>query len=554
LRKTIVRAWTAAAFAAVLSLSLTAPAQAATDTLDQSQTLTISLQRMIPTLAQTFTAGATGQLDRISLAYDTTGYTSLRVSIESTTASGTPSGAVVAGPFSWAGTVQCCKAFHDFAVKPALQITSGTKYAIVVQTLGGIFTWYTDGFWDMYPGGQLYVGSSWLTGSQWGMDFAFETWVVGAAANTPPALAANSSAVTVNEGTAPTNTGTYSDPDGDSVTLSASTGSVTKTGTSSGTWSWTQPASDEGPAQTVTITANDGNGFTASSVFTVQSLAVAPTAKIVTDPVSIPEGTVETFTGTATSPDADDNKTGFTYTWSVTKDGNPYVSGSGASFSWAPNDEGTYVVTFTAIDDGGMSDSDSITVIGANVAPTAYISSVTASSPLFFAPQEQLSFQGAFTDPGLLDTHTATWDFGDGTSASGLSATHAYSAAGTYRVTFTVTDDDGGVGKATTTVPVQTVQQALATIGTYVQVISTLNAGGKSSLIAKLNAASAAAARGATTAASNELDAFLNEVQADEKTGKISSTDAATLRDAVHTVQAALGTYNRFLDWGPLLS
>jgi PKD repeat protein len=35
------------------------------------------------------------------------------------------------------------------------------------------------------------------------------------------------------------------------------------------------------------------------------------------------------------------------------------------------------------------------------------------------------------------------WDFGDGTTGSGMTATHAYTAEGTYNVTLTVTDDDG---------------------------------------------------------------------------------------------------------------
>ncbi len=35
------------------------------------------------------------------------------------------------------------------------------------------------------------------------------------------------------------------------------------------------------------------------------------------------------------------------------------------------------------------------------------------------------------------------WDFGDGATASGVVVTHAYSAAGNYRVTLTVTNDDG---------------------------------------------------------------------------------------------------------------
>jgi hypothetical protein len=38
-------------------------------------------------------------------------------------------------------------------------------------------------------------------------------------------------------------------------------------------------------------------------------------------------------------------------------------------------------------------------------------------------------------------------------------------------------------------------------------------------------------------------------LQADVSTGKISAADGGTLRGAIHAVQAALGTCNRFLEW-----
>ena len=237
----------------------------------------------------------------------------------------------------------------------------------------------------------------------------------------------------------------------------------------------------------------------------------------------------------------------------MTKNGNAYSTGSGTRFSFAPNDEGTYVVTFRATDDGQMSDSDSLTVIGTNVSPTATITGYEAAAPLVIAPQELLTFHGAFTDPGVLDTHSANWDFGDGTSGSGLTSSHSYAKPGTYRVVLTVTDDDNGVGTATTYVTVQTTQVALSKIAGYItDKVSSLNKGQKNSLTVKLNNASAAAGRGDTNAANNELNAFLNELRADQNTGKISSADATTLRNAVYAVKGSLGTYNRFLEWWPL--
>jgi len=67
---------------------------------------------------------------------------------------------------------------------------------------------------------------------------------------------------------------------------------------------------------------------------------------------------------------------------------------------------------------------------------------------------QTLSFSAGFTDPGTQDTHTATWDWGDGSTTSGavaetngsgaVNASHVYTASGTYTVTLTVTDKDGG--------------------------------------------------------------------------------------------------------------
>ena len=47
-----------------------------------------------------------------------------------------------------------------------------------------------------------------------------------------------------------------------------------------------------------------------------------------------------------------------------------------------------------------------------------------------------------------------SWEFGDGTTGSGETATHQYGSAGGYDVTLTVTDDDGATEAATQTVMV----------------------------------------------------------------------------------------------------
>ena len=64
----------------------------------------------------------------------------------------------------------------------------------------------------------------------------------------------------------------------------------------------------------------------------------------------------------------------------------------------------------------------------------------------------------AFTDSNQADTHTAIWDWGDGSTSAGtvsetngsdsVSGSHPYTSAGVLTVKVTVTDDDGGAGEA----------------------------------------------------------------------------------------------------------
>ena len=209
-----------------------------------------------------------------------------------------------------------------------------------------------------------------------------------------------------------------------------------------------------------------------------------------------------------------------------------------------------------ATDDGGMTGQTSLSLVVENVAPTAQIVSFVPSIgiPKLILPNEDITFTGSYKDPGTADAITATWDFGDQTpTASGLTPTHRYEQPGSYTVTLTASDGDpNGIGIATTTVTVQTPSEALGPIADYVRGLKTLNDGQKNSLIAKLQAASNSLDRGNLNAATNQLEAFLNELQVDLKTGKVTEDDATKLRLAVNGVLGALGAYNRFMDWWSL--
>jgi hypothetical protein len=87
-----------------------------------------------------------------------------------------------------------------------------------------------------------------------------------------------------------------------------------------------------------------------------------------------------------------------------------------------------------------------------NAAPTA----VASADPKTAAAGETVTFSaaGSFDDADSPEALTYAWDFGDGSTGSGASATHAYAAKGTYDATLTVTDSAGLSDTATVTVTV----------------------------------------------------------------------------------------------------
>ncbi|HET9520076.1 MAG TPA: PKD domain-containing protein, partial [Candidatus Limnocylindrales bacterium] len=118
--------------------------------------------------------------------------------------------------------------------------------------------------------------------------------------------------------------------------------------------------------------------------------------------------------------------------------------------SFVAPDDGSYTFELTVTDSAGLSDTDEVTVVVTNLAPA-----VEAEIGAAFARSVTL-VSASFTDPGWLDTHAASFDWGDGTPVEAVAVTaqgtgwgtffgsHVYGAAGTFDVTVTLTDDDGG--------------------------------------------------------------------------------------------------------------
>ena len=545
-----------AVVAAALPLASIVPVHAA-DAVNQKQTIDTGANTLRTPMAQTFKAGASGQVDRISLEQTFPALTE-NVQLQGVT-NGKPDGTVL-GSSSFTGALGCCRLWKDFTFNPTVPVTAGTEYAIVVAPSSNL-TWYDSYAFDAYADGQMWlmVSGSWAYQTSFGRDFTFQEWLASGSTNRPPVVSAASGVLSASEGATARNSGTYSDPDGDNVALSASAGTLTKSGNGSGSWSWSLLGADEAPAQMVTVTANDGHGGTSSVTFTVAFTPVTPTVTIVGAPSSGPEGTGITLTARATSPSAADQAVGFSYSWTLNKNNSASSTApvTGPTFTFAPDDEGSFAVTLTAVDDGGNGGSVTGTITGVNVDPKAFLTFTHAG--IVLVALTPVTFDGGFTDAGTLDTHTATFDYGDGTAldttkygASGQGDTvdtSSFAAPGTYTVRYTVTDDDNGSSFVTVTVTVQTPAAALGTIAGYVASMASLDKGEKNGLMAKYRAAAASGAGGNTNATCGQVGAALNDISALTQTGRLSQADSDALASATWAVHRALGCTKVKVAW-----
>ncbi|MFD5277259.1 PKD domain-containing protein [Pseudarthrobacter sp. NPDC058362] len=94
-------------------------------------------------------------------------------------------------------------------------------------------------------------------------------------------------------------------------------------------------------------------------------------------------------------------------------------------------------------------DDLSVTAGGAPVANAAPVASFTSTVS---GLSTSVDGSGSTDSDGTIAGYA--WDFGDGSSGTGSTASHAYAAAGTYSVTLTVTDDDGATSSVTQPVAV----------------------------------------------------------------------------------------------------
>src|SRR5437773_2175633 len=120
----------------------------------------------------------------------------------------------------------------------------------------------------------------------------------------------------------------------------------------------------------------------------------------------------------------------YSYSWSY-GDGS---AGTGLQVTHTYNSDGNYQVTLTVADSlGNTGTGVSPVVIG--MAPLQDGFTYSPTSP---QPSDSINFTASAR--GGNPPYSYSWDFGNGASASGVSATYSYASAGSYVVTLTVID------------------------------------------------------------------------------------------------------------------
>jgi 6-phosphogluconolactonase (cycloisomerase 2 family)/Ca2+-binding RTX toxin-like protein len=239
-----------------------------------------------------------------------------------------------------------------------------------------------------------------------------------------------------------------------------------------GTVSGDHVYADDG-AYTVTVTVTDDSGLWGGDTLTVTVQNMAPTVEagpqqtvdegstlslapaVFNDP-----GTADTHTATVDWGDGTPPETGTAVETPFGPPGDAAGADGTVSGAHAYGDNGTYTVTVAVNDDDGAVAADTLPVTVRNVAPV--IASLVNSALEVGDAREgdAVELSGTFTDPGWLDTHTASIDWGDGVitaadiaesdGAGSLTADHLYQAGGSYLITVTLADDDGGTDTQTT--------------------------------------------------------------------------------------------------------
>ncbi len=171
----------------------------------------------------------------------------------------------------------------------------------------------------------------------------------------------------------------------------------------------------------------------------------APVVLTAASDVNIDEGSTVTASGAFSDSDAGD-----VLTLSASSTVGTFVDNGNGSWTYSlpTRDNTAGTVTVTATDKAGATATDDFAYLVNNVAPAVGMQ-VKANDSFGCSVSATVDWQ----DPGLDDRHTGSFAWSDGVtgalSGNPTTVTRAFTQAGRYDVSSTVTDDDHGAGSAT---------------------------------------------------------------------------------------------------------
>ncbi len=193
---------------------------------------------------------------------------------------------------------------------------------------------------------------------------------------------------------------------------------------------------------TVTLNVSDAAGkYDTDTVNITVEDVTAPIADAGADQ-TVGMGEEFTLNGSSSS----DNVGIVNYTWTIV--GSEYT---GIEVTHSLSEVGAYEITLNVTDAAGNYDTDTVTItVEDQTPPTAVVEGDKTTVTI----GETISFDGSSSSDNFNVT-SYSWDFGDGNTDTGETATHSYSSAGNYTVILTVTDAAGNSDTDTINITVE---------------------------------------------------------------------------------------------------
>jgi len=140
-----------------------------------------------------------------------------------------------------------------------------------------------------------------------------------------------------------------------------------------------------------------------------------------------------------------------TYLW----DFGDNTTATGVTTEHAYSGKGTYIVILTVTDNNGVMDIDSH-AISVTIQATPNQNPVASFIKSTQTAHRGETIQFDATESSDTDSLIAsyTWNFGDGTTATGAKVDHTYSTVGIYTITLTVTDSEGLTSQTTSAITI----------------------------------------------------------------------------------------------------